>query len=194
MKKKINFLSNRKDNIVYGDGVGISVTNQFLSGMPYWFGWMQPTSFSDIQPGVIAPIRFGIQTIVSNFTRLNIDFGDYTYASVNISGILLSVCDSLINKYILFYEKGYHKGCWSGCCGFTTYLNKGSICYQGLLTYTPLNPQLNLSSEYKYILVNTEFTENVVVQSIQLYAVREGLINLKVNFTLFFLKLLELSK
>jgi hypothetical protein len=48
-----------------------------------------------------------------------------------------------------------------------------------------LNTQPNLYSEYKYILVNTEFTENVVVQSIQLYAVREGLINLKVNFSVF---------
>ena len=43
-----------------------------------------------------------------------------------------------------------------------------------------LSPQPILYSEYKYILVNTEFTENVVVQSIQMYAVREGLINLKV--------------
>ncbi len=65
----------------------LDATSYFLSGMPYWFGDMRPNSFSDIQPGVIGPIRFGIQTIVTNFTRLNIDFGDYTYASIDISGI-----------------------------------------------------------------------------------------------------------
>jgi len=84
-KFKILILS--KENTVYDNGVGINETNQFLSGMPYWFGMMQPTSFSgSIQPGVILPMDFSIKTIVTNFTRLNIDFGDYTYASVNISG------------------------------------------------------------------------------------------------------------
>jgi hypothetical protein len=104
------------------------------------------------------------------------------------------VQNAFISELFYFYKKGYYTGCYPESSEFITYASKGGGCYQGLLTYTPLNPQLNLSSEYKYILVNTEFTENVVVQSIQLYAVREGLINLKVNFTLFFLKLLELSK
>jgi hypothetical protein len=77
-----------KENNVYNDGVRNNETNQFLSGMPYWFGMMRPTSFSSsIRPGVILPMDFSLKTIVTNFTRLNIDFGDYTYASIDISGI-----------------------------------------------------------------------------------------------------------
>jgi hypothetical protein len=90
----------KKENTVYDTGVNMNMTNQFLSGMPFWFGMMQPNSFSSIQPGVILPMDFSIKTIVTNFTQLKIDFGDYTYASVNISGIFICIYSSIKSKFI----------------------------------------------------------------------------------------------
>ena len=52
-------------------------------------------------------MSFAIKTIVTNFTLLNLDFGDYTYASVNISGNypLLLFKAIIIGEFFHFMKK-----------------------------------------------------------------------------------------
>ena len=71
---------------------------------------------------------------------------------------------------------------------YPSYLSQRA-CYQGILTYTPLTSSQPLTnSTYKYILLNTEFTENVAIQSIKINAFKEGNITLEVNLFIFSIK------
>ena len=72
------------------NGVPVDSTTftYFLSGVPYWFcSSTQPKTFNNIQSAQssINPIQFYISTIVTDYTQLNIDFGDKTTASFNIA-------------------------------------------------------------------------------------------------------------
>ena len=71
-----------------GQSLSSTTYTYFLSGVPYWFQTTNvPIWFSDIQQSQdnTNPIKFVIDTIVTNYTQLNIDFGDKTTASINIT-------------------------------------------------------------------------------------------------------------
>ena len=82
--------------------------------------------------------------------------------------------------------KGYYDKCDANA--FANYKSKGK-CYDGILKFTsPTVTQPLIESKYRYILLNAELTENIIIETIVLRAARQGSIILQVDYLKVLLK------